>query len=623
MNRYLLKSTIVAALGGLLFGFDTVVISGATSTLSEVYQLTPMLLGFTVASALLGTVLGSMFAGAPSDRYGRRQCLQALAVLYVITALGCALAWNWSAFVWFRFIGGLAIGGSSVIGPMYIAEIAPAAKRGRLVGLFQFNIVAGILIAYLSNYVIGTLGFGAEEWRWKLGVAILPAVFFFVTLFGIPQSPRWLIRRGFIEEARQIFTRIGEPDPDREVADVIRSVKTEDRTRVEPLFQHKYRRPIMLAIAIGFFNQMSGINAILYYLNDIFKSAGFDKVSSDLQAVAIGATNLLFTIVAMSVIDRLGRKKLLLTGAAGTAVCLAGVAVVFFSGQGEQFLVWLLIGFIGFFAFSQGAVIWVYLSEVFPNLVRAKGQSLGSFTHWIMNAIIAFTFPLVATLSRPAPFVFFAVMTVVQFIVVLLVFPETAGITLEDMQEKMEAKGQAHLTPQQFHFQRDRDLVAHQQAARLERHVPHQAEILPIDLRNRGRSRLHIAPGVFHFWRRPFDSQRDLPRHSVNRQVPNHLPLAIRPCDLLRNERDLRILFHVQKVGALQVRVALFVPCVYAGRVNVRLHPRVLRRVRIDYHGAADLREFAPDIGHHHVPYLEPRRRMRRVDRISDCLTHV
>jgi MFS family permease len=198
----------------------------------------------------------------------------------------------------------------------------------------------------------------------------------------------------------------------------------------------------MLAVALGFFNQMSGINAILYYLNDIFKSAGFDKVSSDLQAVAIGATNLLFTIVAMSVIDRLGRKKLLLTGAAGTAVCLAGVAVVFFTGQGEQFLVWLLIGFIGFFAFSQGAVIWVYLSEVFPNLVRAKGQSLGSFTHWIMNAIIAFTFPLVATLSRPAPFVFFAVMTVIQFFVVLLVFPETAGITLEDMQEKMEAKGQ-------------------------------------------------------------------------------------------------------------------------------------------------------------------------------------
>src|SRR5580765_8584335 len=273
MNRYLLKSTVVAALGGLLFGFDTVVISGATSTLTDVYHLSPMLLGFTVASALLGTVLGSMFAAAPSDRYGRRQCLQALAVLYVVTALGCAVAWNWSAFVWFRFIGGLAIGGSSVIGPMYIAEIAPAAKRGRLVGLFQFNIVAGILVAYLSNYLIGQLNLGPEEWRWKLGVAVVPAVFFFFMLIGIPQSPRWLIRRGAIEEAREIFTRIGEPDPDREVADVVRSVENEDRTRIEPLFQHKYRLPIMLAIAIGFFNQMSGINSILYYLNDIFKSA--------------------------------------------------------------------------------------------------------------------------------------------------------------------------------------------------------------------------------------------------------------------------------------------------------------------------------------------------------------
>jgi sugar porter (SP) family MFS transporter len=407
--------------------------------LTDVYHLTPVLLGFTVASALLGTVLGSMFAAAPSDRYGRRQSLQALAVLYVVTAIGCAGAWDWPSFVAFRFIGGLAIGGSSVIGPMYIAEIAPAAKRGRLVGLFQFNIVAGILIAYLSNYFVGTLALGPEEWRWKLGVAALPAVLFFVTLFGIPQSPRWLIRRGAIEEAREIFRRIGEADADREVADVVRSVKSEDRTKAEPLFQHKYRRPIFLAIAIGFFNQLSGINAILYYLNDIFKSAGFDKVSSDLQAVAIGGTNLLFTMIAMSVIDRLGRKKLLLTGAAGTAVCLCGVAVIFFTGKGEHLLVWLLIGFIGFFAFSQGAVIWVYLSEVFPNLVRAKGQSLGSFTHWIMNAIIAFTFPLVASLSRPAPFVFFAAMTVVQFLVVLFLFPETAGISLEDMEKRLDA----------------------------------------------------------------------------------------------------------------------------------------------------------------------------------------
>jgi MFS transporter, SP family, arabinose:H+ symporter len=437
MNRYLLRSTIVAALGGLLFGFDTAVIAGATHALTEIYKLTPALLGFTVASALWGTVLGSMFAGPPSDKYGRRVALQALAVLYVATALGCALAWNWHSFVFFRFVGGLAIGGSSVIGPMYIAEIAPAAKRGRLVGFFQFNIVSGILLAYFSNYVIGQMGFGSMEWRWKLGVTALPALLFFLMLFGIPQSPRWLVRRGDVSGAREIFRRIGEPDPGREVADVVESIESENHVKNEPLFKSRYRFPIFLAISIGMFNQLSGVNAILYYLNDIFEKAGFNKVSSDLQAVGIGLTNLIFTIIAMSVIDRFGRKKMLLTGAVGTAICLSGVAAIFALGRYEFLLVWLLIGFIGFFAFSQGAVIWVYLSEVFPNLVRAKGQSLGSFTHWIMNALISAIFPTLAAYSRPLPFVFFACMTVVQFFVVLMVYPETKGITLEDMQKKI------------------------------------------------------------------------------------------------------------------------------------------------------------------------------------------
>jgi MFS transporter, SP family, arabinose:H+ symporter len=438
VNRYLLKSAIVAALGGLLFGFDTAVIAGATRALTDVFQLTPAMLGFTVSTALWGTVLGSIVAGAPSDRYGRRAALQALAVLYVLSAVGCAFAWDWYSFVLARFLGGLAIGGSSVIGPMYIAEIAPAAKRGRLVGMFQFNIVAGILVAYFSNYVIGTLGFGSAEWRWKLGIAALPAVLFYAALHGIPQSPRWLVRRGRIEEACEVLTRIGEPDPQGEAREIAVSVQGESASASEPLFVSKYRFPIFLAIAIGIFNQFSGVNAILYYSNDIFEKAGFSKVSSDLQTVAIGLSNLLFTMIAMSVIDRLGRKKLLLIGAAGTAACLAGVAVIFASGQGEQFLVWLLVGFIGFFAFSQGAVIWVYLSEVFPNLVRAKGQSLGSFTHWIMNAIISAVFPGLAALSRPAPFAIFAMITVVQFFVVLFVFPETAGVTLENMQKKLE-----------------------------------------------------------------------------------------------------------------------------------------------------------------------------------------
>jgi len=439
MNKHLIQYTVVAALGGLLFGFDTVVISGATDALKNLYQLTPLLLGITVASGLCGTVFGSMFAGQPSDRYGRRGCLQALAVLYVVTALGCALAPSWSVFVTFRLIGGLAIGGSSVIGPMYIAEIAPAAKRGRLVGLFQFNIVSGILLAYLSNYLIGRIGLGADEWRWKLGITALPAALFFTALFSIPQSPRWLVRRGRTGEARAIFQQIGEPNPDQEVRDIVQSVESENREKNEPLFIARYRTPILLAISIGVFNQLSGINAILYYLNDIFAKAGFNKVSSDLQAVAIGATNFLFTLIAMTVIDRLGRKKLLLTGAVGTAVCQAGVALVFFTGSHESMLVWLLVGFIAFFAFSQGAVIWVYLSEVFPNLVRAKGQSLGSATHWIMNALISTVFPVLAAYSRPAPFVFFAAATAVQFFVVLFWYPETKGVTLEAMQKTLEA----------------------------------------------------------------------------------------------------------------------------------------------------------------------------------------
>ena len=437
MNSYLLRSTIVAALGGLLFGFDTVVISGAISALSVQYSVTGIWLGVTVAAAVWGTVAGSLFAGPPSDRFGRKGALQALALLYIVTALGCALAWNWYAFLVFRFIGGLAIGGSSVIGPMYIAEVAPADKRGRLVGFFQFNIVTGILVAYLSNYLIGLIGLGATEWRWKIGITGVPAVLFFFALFSIPQSPRWLVRRGMLAEAKDVFTRIGEPDPDGEIRDVVASLGSESREKSEPLFQAKYRLPVFLAIAIGFFNQLSGVNAILYYLNDIFAKAGFNKVSSDLQSVAIGFTNFVFTIVAMSVIDKAGRKKLLLIGAVGTTICLSGVAAIFATGRGENLLVWMLVGFIAFFSFSQGAVIWVYLSEVFPNLVRAKGQSLGSFTHWIMNAIISMAFPKLAEMSRPLPFVFFAIMMVVQFFVVLAVYPETKGYSLEEMQRKL------------------------------------------------------------------------------------------------------------------------------------------------------------------------------------------
>ncbi|HTS67071.1 MAG TPA: sugar porter family MFS transporter [Candidatus Acidoferrales bacterium] len=437
-NTYLLRSTAVAALGGLLFGFDTAVISGTTQALTEVYSLTPTMLGITVSSALAGTVVGSATAGGPADRYGRKASLGVLAVLYVLTSLGCAIAWDWTSLLVFRAIGGLAIGGSSVIGPMYIAEVAPAAKRGRLVGMFQFNIVVGILLAYLSNYLIGTLGFGEDEWRWKLGIAAVPAALFFALLFGIPQSPRWLVRQGRLAEAEEVLKQTGEPDPAAEVKDILESIGTEREHASTPLFSRRYRFPIFLAISIGMFNQLSGINAILYYLNDIFQRAGYTKVSGDLQAVAIGATNLLFTVIAMSVIDRLGRKKLLLTGAVGTAVCLAGVAAIFATHRYEGTLLWLLVAFIALFAFSQGAVIWVYLSEVFPNVVRAKGQSLGSFTHWIMNFAISLVFPVLAARSGAVPFGFFAAMMVVQVVVVWRVYPETSGITLEEMQKKLE-----------------------------------------------------------------------------------------------------------------------------------------------------------------------------------------
>ena len=440
LTSALVKSTIVAALGGLLFGFDTAVIAGATAALQGVYHLSESAKGFTVASALIGTIIGALLAGIPGDRYGRRDSLRGLAVCYLVSALGCAFAWDWYSLLFFRFIGGLGIGGSSVLGPMYIAEIAPAKWRGRLVGFFQFNIVAGILLAYFSNYVVGTMSLGAVEWRWKLGVAAAPAALFFIVLFMIPRSPRWLVKKGRVAEARRVLEIIGEENVEGALRDIVASVGLDHGRGNEPLLSRKFAFPVFLAVSIAMFNQLSGINAILYYLNEIFAKAGFTKVSGDLQAVAIGGTNLLFTVIAMSVIDRVGRKKLLLTGAVGTAACLAGVAAIFFSGAHENLLVWLLVGYIAFFAFSQGAVIWVYLSEVFPTSVRAKGQSLGSFTHWIMNAAIAWTFPIIAASSKAAPFVFFSVMMVVQFVVVLMFYPETKGVTLEEMQKKLASR---------------------------------------------------------------------------------------------------------------------------------------------------------------------------------------
>ena len=437
LNALLVKSTVVAALGGLLFGFDTAVIAGATGALVSLYRLTPASLGLTVAIALWGTIIGAMLAGIPGDKYGRRDSLRGLAVLFFVSALGCAVAWSWFSFVLCRFIAGLAIGGSSVLGPMYIAEIAPAKWRGRLVGFFQFNVVFGILLAYLSNFLIGTMSLGETEWRWKLGISALPAALFFLMLFTIPRSPRWLVKKGRIEEAGKVLMQLGDSDEQEDLRHIVASIDAEHAGAKQRLFSRRFRFPILLAVLVAMFNQLAGINSILYYLNDIFARAGFTKVSGDLQAVVIGATNLIFTTVAMLVIDKLGRKTMLLIGSVGTCVCLATVSLVFHTGKHEYLLIWPLIGYIAFFAFSQGAVIWVYISEVFPNAVRAKGQSLGSFTHWLMTAVLSWIFPLLSAHSASVPFAFFSVMMVAQFFVVLFVFPETKGITLEEMQKKL------------------------------------------------------------------------------------------------------------------------------------------------------------------------------------------
>jgi len=437
-NSHLMKATLTGALGGLLFGFDTIVISGAIDALVRLYGLNPQQMGQTVAIGLVGTVVGSLGAGVAGQKLGGREALRLTAVLYVVSAIGCGLAWNWASFMLFRFVGGLGIGASSVLGPVYIAELAPAKWRGRLVGMFQFNIVFGILLAYVSNYAIRTLHLGAAEWRWQVGVAVLPALVFLALLFGIPRSPRWSARRDRFDEALAVLKLMGDPDPQAELADIRAALEQEHATAHEPVFRWKYRYPLFLAISIGAFNQLAGINAILYYLNSIFVLAGFSQISGDQQAIAIGATNLIFTIVGMSAIDKLGRKTLLLVGAAGTASCLAGVAWLFKTHSHPGALVWVLVTYIAFFAMSQGAVIWVYIGEVFPNSVRSKGQGVGNASHWIMNTVIALEFPVVVhSMHTETPFVFFAAMTVVQFVVVLFTYPETKGQTLEALQRRL------------------------------------------------------------------------------------------------------------------------------------------------------------------------------------------
>lgn len=486
-KSYLFGCTLIAALGGLLFGFDTAVISGTTEDLKSVYSLGAFALGFTVASALIGTILGSILVGRPADVMGRRRVLMVIGAFYLISAVGSALAWDWYSFLFFRFLGGLGVGGASVVSPMYIAEISPAALRGRLVAITQFNIVLGILLAYFSNYLIAELNLGSTEWRWMFGVEAVPAAAFCVLLAFTPFSPRWLVLQGRVAEAGEVLRRLGNDEElvTRELADIQASLDFVHHSMREPLFQSAYRKPILLAVAIAMFNQLSGINALMYYAPHIFSMAGADKNSALLQSVAVGGTNLVFTMLALLVIDRFGRRLLMLVGSVGYILSLGSTAAAFYlygaefsaamaaanevaraqevlaampnaanqdglqlatmaAAQVNQAVGWggtlvlvSLLVFIASHAFGQGAVIWVFISEIFPNRVRARGQALGSFTHWVMAAAISWTFPMFAEVSGGHTFAVYALMMVLQLLWVLFVMPETKGIPLEEIQKEL------------------------------------------------------------------------------------------------------------------------------------------------------------------------------------------
>lgn len=432
------RSAIVAALGGFLFGFDTAVISGVEKSIQQLWALDSFKHGFTIASALIGTVIGSLIAGIPSEKFGRKRVLQAIGLLYLVTSIVTALTSSWEIFVMFRFLGGVGVGASSVVGPMYISEISPAANRGKLVGLFQFNVVCGILIAFVSNYLL--FGVSEESWRWMLGVQAFPSLVFFVMVFFVPESPRWLIKQKRIDEAHKVFTQVGESNPKDAMLIIEESLHSEVGVKKESLFNGNYNKPVMFAMTLAMFNQFSGINAIMYYAPRIFEMTGLAKDTALLQAISIGLTNMIFTLIGISIIDKVGRKKLLIVGSVGMVVSLGLVANAFSSKVSGGYEVMLyLVGFIAFFAFSQGAVIWVFIAEIFPNKVRSAGQSLGSSTHWILAAIISWTFPIIADMEKGGyfSFLFFTAMMFIQGFFVWKVLPETKGKSLEGIQQSL------------------------------------------------------------------------------------------------------------------------------------------------------------------------------------------
>jgi sugar porter (SP) family MFS transporter len=435
----LLLSAAIAALGSLLFGFDTAVISGTTEQLRQAFSLSDNLLGFTVSSALLGTMLGALCAGRPADWWGRQRLLTLLAVLFLISAVGCAAAGNWYALLFFRFVGGAAVGGASVVCPMYITEIAPAKQRGFLVSVSQLNIVVGILLAYFSNYLVAAL-LGAENvhaWRWMFGVMAVPSIAFFAAALVIPESPRWLVKRGRSADATAVLARLGHDNAPQECRDIEESLASKVPGTSEHLFQRRYLKPLLLALMIGAFNQLDGINAVIYYTADIFRMAGADKGGALMESVIVGLTNLVMTFVGMALIDRVGRKALLLVGSVTFVFSHVLAAWVFATHAQGWIVILALMGVVGSHAYSQGAVVWVVINELLPNAVRASGSAVACFLMWTLCAAIGWVFPIIAHASGAFAFGFFALMMVLQFILVWKFLPETKGITLEDMQKDL------------------------------------------------------------------------------------------------------------------------------------------------------------------------------------------
>jgi len=444
----LLRYAVVAALAGFIFGFDTVVISGANQPIKELWHTTPWFHGFFIMSmALWGTVLGSVFGGIPTDIFGRKKVLLWIGIIFTISAFGSALAQDAYTFSFFRFIGGVGIGVSSVVAPTYISEISVPATRGRLVAMYQFNIVFGILIAFLSNYFLQGVG-GANDWRWMLGVLAVPAIIYSVMVFFVPESPRWLItKKNDLAAAADALKETGVEDVDAEIASIIESNKHDtDTLKKVQFFSPKYSRIIWLAFLIAFFNQLSGINFILYYAPEILTRMGLGEKESLLNSIAIGGINLIFTFVGLYLIDRLGRKTLMIIGSFGYILSLSMVAYAFKTHGSPVFLMTFLLLFIASHAISQGAVIWVFLSEIFPNKIRAKGQSFGASVHWIFAAIITLVTPVFLDeqkgILKDDPWIIFAFlagMMVLQLVWTLTKMPETKGVSLEELEKKLSA----------------------------------------------------------------------------------------------------------------------------------------------------------------------------------------